>query len=930
MCNDSRKMPTRRTAASRFRLFTSSKTVADDGPGEDTSSTTRSAAEEQAHEKRNRSRLRLQFRRSRVKVLSKLGLWSSETSALVLKDTGETNILASTTALDRKSTEQRSYFQLDGTSSIEHERNSNVLSAPCTLLGDLYACETAETLSNDNDSIESKDDGICVPQALPPRYPRKFSIFAPCTVIHRRKTRPRAWISTTDGPHPVISFSRSDNITQANTDQSTCISPVFSQTSCSSSLDGVSASILLTTSESPVGVQVPRFLSSQCFSSAQSAPQFKLQSSIVTVEAAAAAKIFLETHFNTILSGRDARGQRLRELQEHLGTLPFTHEERKGAKQAWAAQETEYLRRIRVLKSHSNRFSHKKTISAAGYETIKLLGQGSFGVVRLVREKGTVNKATISRQKGVLDVDGVRGGIRNDPSLWLMPKSKPPTSKDSIRNDRGQVFAMKIIRKADMVQLCQEGHIRAEREFLASSEQSKWIVPLIASFQDTSHLYLIMEYEVGGDFFSLLLRQGVLSERDTMWYVAEMVLCIEEAHRLGWIHRDVKPENFLISSSGHLKIGDFGLAFDGHWSHNQEYFHNHRYSLLNKLGIEVEGDAKDQSDEHESVNSSMNYLHPCGNHPSGRRPGERVLDWRDRNEQRRLARSIVGTSQYMAPEIIAGEAYDGRCDYWSLGIILFEECLYGMTPFYRDNRDDTKRCILHHRTTLSFPQERFSDLVISLHAIDLIQQLLQIKEFRLSSKQYKINDCFLWPSLHNAMYPSPVDTLNPYYKGQHVYPNDANDIKTHRFFRDIPWNEMLIHEPPYIPNVTGYEDTKYFEDDYPSSTNPANEPTTGSESESSSSYMKLPTVEDTSSSDSRPATVVCQGTKKKENVKINANNNYSKKKDKNKRPRDKILRDTNIGPTALDVRTKKAFIGYTWRRPTPVRNVLETTRLFTD
>jgi tRNA A-37 threonylcarbamoyl transferase component Bud32 len=593
---------------------------------------------------------------------------------LALEDVRETDILPPPTALDCGSTEPNHApaTRLDGSSSIDHPQNANVLqaspSSSCTRFKNLHADETAETLSNDGDSTWQKDSEICVLPTLPPRFPRKFSIFGACTVIHRRKTRPRAWISNTDGPQPLTPFSRSDNITQGSTDQSTCISTVFSQASRSSSLDGVSTS-LLTMSESPNGVQVPQFLSSQRCSPPQSVPQFKLQPSIVTVEATAAAKIFLETHFNAILSGRDARGQRHRGLQEHLCTLPFTHEERKAAKQAWVAQETEYLRQTRVMKSYSNRFNHKETISAAGYETVKLLGQGSFGVVRLVKEKGSVDTAPVSRKEVNLDVDGIRDG----PSLWLMPKSKRPANSHAVKNERKDVYAMKIIRKADMIQLCQEGHIRAEREFLTSSEQSKWIVPLIASFQDTSHLYLIMEYEVGGDFFGLLLRHGVLSERDTVWYVAEMVLCIEEAHRLGWIHRDVKPENFLISSSGHLKIGDFGLAFDGHWSHNQEYFHNHRYSLLDKLGIEVEGDAKDQSNEHGSANS-MNYVHHCGDRPPGLKPGERVLDWRDRNEQRRLARSIVGTSQYMAPEIIAGEAYDGRCDYWSIGIILFEVC----------------------------------------------------------------------------------------------------------------------------------------------------------------------------------------------------------------------------------------------------------------
>jgi len=143
-----------------------------------------------------------------------------------------------------------------------------------------------------------------------------------------------------------------------------------------------------------------------------------------------------------------------------------------------------------------------------------------------------------------------------------------------------------------------------------------------------------------------------------------MILCIEEAHRLGWIHRDVKPENFLIAASGHLKIADFGLAFDGHWAHNQAYFHHHRHSLLDKLGLTVNGDSEDRT---EAKKALAKCLFP--NNPRG---GQRPIDWRNQAERRRLARSIVGTSQYMAPEIILGETYDGRCDWWSLGIILYE------------------------------------------------------------------------------------------------------------------------------------------------------------------------------------------------------------------------------------------------------------------
>ena len=69
-----------------------------------------------------------------------------------------------------------------------------------------------------------------------------------------------------------------------------------------------------------------------------------------------------------------------------------------------------------------------------------------------------------------------------------------------------------------------------------------------------------------------------------------MILCVDEAHKMKWIHRDIKPDNFLISASGHLKISDFGLAFDGHWSHSQAYYSNHRHYLLDKLGIKIVAD----------------------------------------------------------------------------------------------------------------------------------------------------------------------------------------------------------------------------------------------------------------------------------------------------------------------------------------------------
>ena len=105
-----------------------------------------------------------------------------------------------------------------------------------------------------------------------------------------------------------------------------------------------------------------------------------------------------------------------------------------------------------------------------------------------------------------------------------------------------------------------------------------------------------MDYMPGGDFLGLLIRKNVLHEGVARFYIAEIILAVEEAHRLRFIHRDIKPDNFLISASGHLKISDFGLAFDGHWSHDASYYNFHRYSMMRKLGINISGDEQDRKD----------------------------------------------------------------------------------------------------------------------------------------------------------------------------------------------------------------------------------------------------------------------------------------------------------------------------------------------
>jgi hypothetical protein len=391
-----------------------------------------------------------------------------------------------------------------------------------------------------------------------------------------------------------------------------------------------------------------------------------VEPSIATVENAAAAKIFLESHFDGLLSGKlSPRSMRRRNLERQLFNLIIPNDERNQRRQEWYRVESEHLRQTRALKSKTIARKSMKGVHITGYEIVRVLGKGSFGVVRLVRERGETN----SDLQRVETLDGHVGRAMPNDALV----------KDGTRNCK-QVYAMKVIRKSDMLRNSQEGHLRAERDFLVASENSRWVVPLIASFQDNNNLYLVMEYMVGGDFLGLLLREDVLDEGIAQWYIAEMILCVEEAHRMNWIHRDVKPDNFLITASGHLKISDFGLAFDGHWTHNQNYYNEQRYSIMRDLDIEVQGDAQDCEEESEKQKDQrLDDLINGKPAESRKPPGKQesgvsgpILDWLNRTQRRSFAKSVVGTSQYMAPEVIRGEMYDGRCDWWSIGIILYE------------------------------------------------------------------------------------------------------------------------------------------------------------------------------------------------------------------------------------------------------------------
>ncbi|XP_051007173.1 serine/threonine-protein kinase greatwall [Acomys russatus] len=141
----------------------------------------------------------------------------------------------------------------------------------------------------------------------------------------------------------------------------------------------------------------------------------------------------------------------------------------------------------------------------------------------------------------------------------VKPISRGAFGKVYLGQKGGKLYAVKVVKKADMINKNMTHQVQAERDALALSK-SPFVVHLYYSLQSARNVYLVMEYLIGGDVKSLLHIYGYFDEEMAIKYISEVALALDYLHRHGIIHRDLKPDNMLISNEGHIKLTDFGLS----------------------------------------------------------------------------------------------------------------------------------------------------------------------------------------------------------------------------------------------------------------------------------------------------------------------------------------------------------------------------------
>ncbi|KAF9109246.1 hypothetical protein BGX27_007836 [Mortierella sp. AM989] len=387
--------------------------------------------------------------------------------------------------------------------------------------------------------------------------------------------------------------------------------------------------------------------------------------------------------------------------------------------------------------------------------------------------------------------------------------------------DTSELCALKRMSKKHLHLQDEVQHILTERDVLTATK-SEWHVKLLYSFQDTEYVYLAMEFVQGGDVRTMLTARGVLKEEDSKLYFAEMMMAIDALHQQGYIHRDLKPENFLIDQTGHIKLTDFGLSkgqlaesrieamktklrevknsmeptmpvlrrggssmiMPLHHQHLNQHHHQRSMGgegvgLEGSLGVRLGGAGGSfanlngilhRSPSHMIWNGSSSNLtnNSLLNLSAGVPQQQGTPEYK--NEGIRRAFSIVGSADYMAPEILTNKGYDYGVDYWSLGCILFE-FLCGYSPFQAEDTRQTCVNVWHWRKVLQRP----------------IYDTEENLEFNLTDEAW---DLITWDERYTTL----------------------QRVQEHPWLAGLDWNNLRSMPASFVPVLSTPIDTSYFDD----------------------------------------------------------------------------------------------------------------------
>ncbi|KAL0478040.1 serine/threonine-protein kinase [Acrasis kona] len=290
------------------------------------------------------------------------------------------------------------------------------------------------------------------------------------------------------------------------------------------------------------------------------------------------------------------------------------------------------------------------------------------------------------------------------------------------------VYAMKVID-------CKNNETKAERineELkILSLTNHRLIATKCAQYITENKTNILMEYCSGGEFFQMVHRRGCsgLPEHVAKFYAAEVLVALDYLHSIGVVYRDLKPENVLIHATGHIRLTDFDLS--------KLIRHRRRSQYVSQIMHNIKSYFKPQEA------SGLTSL--------------------------RKLKAMVGTAEYIGPEVLGDKGYTAAVDWWTLGVFLYE-MIYAKTPFAGRSTDETLRKISEYKDNIIIPRNNAYGAV-SKECRDLICKLLT------SVPQMRIGYC----------------------KG-------ASEIKAHPFFKDVVFEKIWEQKAPITPDSpSGFE-----------------------------------------------------------------------------------------------------------------------------